>query len=84
MPLPDGAGLAAATLQVASNRGLDDGQKRAAAEAVMAEVSQRIHHVIYVIKENRGFDQVLGDLPVGNGDPSLTLFPAPITPNHHC
>ena len=83
MPLPDGAGLAAATLQVASNMGLDDGQKRAAAEAVMAEVSQRIHHVIYVIKENRGFDQVLGDLPVGNGDPSLTLVPAPITPNHH-
>ncbi|MDB5396170.1 MAG: uncharacterized protein JWM91_3676 [Rhodospirillales bacterium] len=81
--LPDGAGLAAATLQVASNMGLDDGQRRAAAEAVMAEISRRIHHVIYVIKENRGYDQVLGDLPVGNGDPRLTLFPAPITPNHH-
>ncbi len=83
IPLPDGAGLAAATLQVAANMGLDDGQRRAAAEAVVAEISRHIHHVIYVIKENRGYDQVLGDLPVGNGDPRLTLFPAPITPNHH-
>jgi len=83
IPLPDSAGLAAATLQVGSNIGLDDDQRRAGAEWVMAEISRRIHHVIYVIKENRGYDQVLGDLPVGNGDPRLTLFPAPITPNHH-
>jgi DNA-binding beta-propeller fold protein YncE len=83
VPLTDSSGLAAATLQVASNMGLGDAQSRAAAEAVMAEISRRIHHVIYVIKENRGYDQVLGDLPVGNGDPRLTLFPAPITPNHH-
>jgi DNA-binding beta-propeller fold protein YncE len=40
-------------------------------------------HVIYVIKENRTYDQVLGDLKVGNGDPSLNMFGAEITPNEH-
>ena len=42
-----------------------------------------IHHVIYVIKENRTYDQVLGDLEKGNGDKSLTLFGEKITPNLH-
>jgi DNA-binding beta-propeller fold protein YncE len=42
-----------------------------------------IQHVIYVIKENRTYDQVLGDLPEGNGDPSLVLFGEQITPNLH-
>ncbi len=40
-------------------------------------------HVIYVIKENRSYDQVLGDLPQGNGDPSLCTFGEKITPNQH-
>lgn len=40
-------------------------------------------HVIYVIKENRTYDQVLGDLPEGDGDPSLCNFPEPLSPNHH-
>jgi len=39
--------------------------------------------VIYIVKENRSYDQVLGDLEKGNGDPSLTLFPEAMTPNHH-
>jgi hypothetical protein len=43
----------------------------------------RIKHVIYVIKENRTYDQVLGDLGKGNGDPSLTLFNSASAPNHH-
>jgi YVTN family beta-propeller protein len=43
----------------------------------------RIHHVIYVLKENRTYDQVLGDDPRGNGDPSLVLFGEKVTPNHH-
>ena len=34
----------------------------------------KITHVIYIVKENRTYDQVLGDLPQGNGDPSLVLF----------
>ena len=41
-----------------------------------------IEHVIYVVKENRTYDQVLGDLGKGNGDPSLTLFTEASTPNH--
>jgi DNA-binding beta-propeller fold protein YncE len=42
-----------------------------------------IKHVIYVIKENRTYDQILGDLKVGNGDASLTMYGADITPNEH-
>jgi YVTN family beta-propeller protein len=42
-----------------------------------------IKYVIYVIKENRTYDQVLGDMPQGNGEPGLCLFPEAITPNHH-
>jgi DNA-binding beta-propeller fold protein YncE len=42
-----------------------------------------IQHVIYIVKENRTYDQVLGDLGLGNGDPSLTLFGATVTPNLH-
>jgi DNA-binding beta-propeller fold protein YncE len=42
-----------------------------------------IRHVIYILKENRTYDQVLGDLRVGNGDPSLTMYGSDITPNQH-
>jgi YVTN family beta-propeller protein len=42
-----------------------------------------IKYVIYVIKENRTYDQILGDLPQGNGDPKLCLFDEKVTPNHH-
>ncbi|MFA6275336.1 MAG: bifunctional YncE family protein/alkaline phosphatase family protein [Pedobacter sp.] len=42
-----------------------------------------IKHVFYIIKENRTYDQVLGDLPQGNGDTSLVLFGKKITPNQH-
>jgi YVTN family beta-propeller protein len=42
-----------------------------------------IKHVIYIIKENRTYDQVLGDMKQGNGDASLTLFGAAVTPNLH-
>jgi len=40
-------------------------------------------HVIYVIKENRSYDQVLGDVQQGNGDPDLCIFGAQVTPNQH-
>lgn len=40
-------------------------------------------HVLYIIKENRTYDQVLADLPDGDGDPSLLFFPRDISPNHH-
>ncbi|HND89084.1 MAG TPA: alkaline phosphatase family protein, partial [Saprospiraceae bacterium] len=42
-----------------------------------------IRYVFYIIKENRTYDQVFGDLPEGNGDPALCLFPEKITPNQH-
>ena len=48
-----------------------------------AQNSNPIHHVIYIIKENRTYDQVLGDLKAGNGDPSLTLYGTDVTPNQH-
>lgn len=48
-------------------------------------VGQKSHfkHVVYIIKENRTYDQVFGDLPQGNGDTSLVHFGRKITPNHH-
>src|SRR5262249_38622291 len=52
--------------------------------ATMNFLSHNIHHIIYIVKENRTFDQILGDLGNGsNGKPSLTQFPIGITPNHH-
>ncbi|WP_018617974.1 bifunctional YncE family protein/alkaline phosphatase family protein [Spirosoma luteum] len=42
-----------------------------------------IKYVFYIIKENRTYDQILGDMKEGNGDASLCLFPQKITPNHH-
>ncbi|MBS1706430.1 MAG: phosphoesterase [Armatimonadetes bacterium] len=42
-----------------------------------------IKHVVYVIKENRTYDQVFGDVKTGDGDPSLCSFPKLVTPNHH-
>jgi hypothetical protein len=42
-----------------------------------------IRHVVYIIKENRTYDQVLGDVPEGNGDPRLCIFGEGITPNQH-
>jgi YVTN family beta-propeller protein len=52
--------------------------------AVMSFLHTHIKHVIYVVKENRTFDQILGDLTNGaNGDPTLTQFGRRITPNFH-
>jgi YVTN family beta-propeller protein len=42
-----------------------------------------IKHVVYIIKENRTYDQILGDLELGNGDPGLCIFGREITPNTH-
>ena len=48
-----------------------------------------IKHVLYIIKENRTYDQMYGDMtdkngkPIGNGDPNYTLFGETVTPNHH-
>lgn len=42
-----------------------------------------IKHIIYIVKENRTYDQILCDVPEGNGDPTYCLFPEEVTPNHH-
>ena len=42
-----------------------------------------IKHILYIIKENRTYDQVFGDIAIGNGDANLTLFGRDVTPNHH-
>ncbi|MGD1063223.1 MAG: beta-propeller fold lactonase family protein [Terracidiphilus sp.] len=62
--------------------------KAAQEKIVFAGGSNRIRHVIYIIKENRSYDQVLGDLeqdgkPLGNGDPKWAMYGASITPNQH-
>jgi DNA-binding beta-propeller fold protein YncE len=42
-----------------------------------------IRHVIYILKENRTYDQIFGDLGAGDGDPSLTMYGSDVTPNEH-
>ncbi len=62
------------------------GTNPVASAVVPAQVGQRspvIEHIIYIVKENRTYDQMLGDLGKGNGDPALTLFPRGVSPNHH-
>ena len=57
-------------------------EKKAPVPTQPGEVSV-FKHVLYIIKENRTYDQVFGDLQQGNGDPALCLFGREVTPNHH-
>ncbi|HWA93691.1 MAG TPA: bifunctional YncE family protein/alkaline phosphatase family protein [Terracidiphilus sp.] len=72
-----------------TEQAISDNRLKAAQEKIhFASGSNPIKHVIYIIKENRTYDQVLGDLeqdgkPVGNGDPQLTMYGAAVTPNIH-
>ena len=71
--------LAALTRQsVVSNM-----QTAAAAHIQFQGGRNPIRHVIYIIKENRTYDQIFGDLPAGNGDPHLTMYGREVTPNQH-
>jgi DNA-binding beta-propeller fold protein YncE len=81
LPVPPDKELSALTEQVAQN----DHFRAVGAkdQAMMQFLRGKIHHVVYIIKENRSYDQVLGDLERGNGDPALTLFPERLSPNHH-
>ena len=76
VPEPDAAALARLTRQVAANTPPLRTRKRGSGKPP-------IQHVFYIIKENRSYDQVLGDMPQGDGDSSLCLFGERITPNHH-
>jgi YVTN family beta-propeller protein len=82
--IPTGEDLETATRQVLSNNRLD--KLEHPAPNPLADIglkSGNIKHVVYIIKENRTYDQILGDLPEGNGDKSLALFGRSITPNQH-
>ena len=83
IPRPDAAELEQLTQQVARNNHFAAPAEDPKSRQLFSFLRQRIRHVIYIVKENRSYDQVLGDLEKGNGDPSLTLFPEAMTPNHH-
>jgi DNA-binding beta-propeller fold protein YncE len=92
VPLPSAKELAGYTKQVRGDAGVpqilraqEKGKKDARPVPVPARVGEPsvFEHVVYVIKENRTYDQVFGDLKQGNGDPSLCLFGRDVTPNHH-
>jgi YVTN family beta-propeller protein len=83
IPRPQPDELKSLTLSVAGNNHFSLASRNPADEKVFAFLQSKIHHVIYIVKENRSYDQVLGDLEKGNGDPRLTLFPEALTPNHH-
>jgi YVTN family beta-propeller protein len=88
IPVPDAAQLATYTNQVVANNGFNEGSKVRTAGTPQEHViplrpgdPTPIKHVIYVIKENRTFDQVFGSLGKGNGDPSINLFGDESAPN---
>lgn len=91
---PDAAQLASYTTAVAENNHM-----RLAGAGIQARVANPlakpmpvpersgepspIEHIVYIVKENRTYDQVLGDIGKGNGDPSLVMFGRSVTPNQH-
>ncbi len=90
LPRPDEAALAAMTDRVYSLSAASAGGRRPLAERPEGSPipgagggTSPIQHVFYVIRENRTYDQVLGDMPKGNGDPNLVLFGEEVTPNAH-
>jgi DNA-binding beta-propeller fold protein YncE len=93
VPVPDEAQLASYTTAVWENNHLAKiapltivkNNGKPAPMAIPARVGDTslIEHVIYIIKENRTYDQVFGDISKGNGDPSLVMFGEEVTPNQH-
>jgi len=82
MPVPTAAQLQTLTKTVAENNHF--GAVLSANDAKkMRFLRAHIKHVIYIVKENRTYDQILGDLDVGNGDPSLAMYGKAFTPNFH-
>ncbi len=82
--VPDASQLKTYTAQVKDNFPKPETQiDKAHAEQVTKEVFPKIKHVLYIIRENRTYDQVFGDLGKGNGEPKLTLFGEDVTPNAH-
>ena len=89
VPAPDARQLAAMTGRVLNNA-LDDLSRRVASRTAAKNPIPRylggsspIKHIFFIIRENRTYDQILGDLPNADGDPSLVLFGRDVTPNAH-
>jgi len=83
LPVPSFPNLLKLTAQVANNNGFHF-ELSPKDNDTMAFLRKHINHVIYIVKENRTFDQILGDLTNGaNADPAYTQFPNAITPNFH-
>lgn len=78
IPIPDEQKLSEQSAQVLANNSL-------VKELVSSKLRTlgKFKHVVYIIKENRTYDQIFGDLPQGNGDPDLVFFGKEVTPNHH-
>jgi YVTN family beta-propeller protein len=82
-PIPSGASLADLTKRVSENNRWPEIMASTEASDAMRSMRGKVHHVIYIVKENRSYDQVLGDLEKGNGDPKLAILPEALSPNHH-
>ena len=72
-----------ATLSRQADAPLDTASIPAAPANTPLRADGPIKHVFFIVRENRSYDQILGDLPIGNGDPSLSVFPQRVTPNIH-
>ncbi len=91
--VPDASQLATYTAQWSENNRYDaalaDSLLPPRLDAAPVPVPARIgepsvfKHVLYIIKENRTYDQVFGDMSQGNGEPKLAQFPRKVSPNHH-
>ncbi|TPB75739.1 phosphoesterase [Burkholderia pseudomallei] len=82
MPAPGSKTLDLLTTQVANNNSFNAALTPNDI-ATMAALRKKIKHVIYIVKENRTYDQILGDIGRGNSDPSLAEFPDATTPSMH-
>ena len=81
LSVPHRSELNQLTRQVSYNCAMERTPEQKKNARIMAGVRKQIKHVIYIVKENRTYDQVFGDLPRGNGDPSLAIL-SPFSPNH--
>src|SRR5207244_12946432 len=82
IPVPDSARLARYTRQVYALSPYSNAALRRVSPSRLT-AHPPIRHVVYIIRENRTYDQVFGDLRQGNGHPSLAIFNDSVTPNAH-
>ncbi len=91
VPIPDVAELKKMTITVAEGNSQKEmllaveRSERKLGKPVPEKLGEQspIEHVVYIVKENRTYDQIFGDVAKGDGDPSLCIFGKEVTPNHH-